>query len=272
MPPARLTLSMRGTVVALAVAITGVLALDATAIVAAPTGSRPAATPQTASPVTAALPLLSWSGQLWLVYPANSYGPDGYGTLSDSHDAVHVDAKGRLHLKITKVHGAWRGAQLELLNPINYGKYSFVVGSATAKLAKPIVLGMFVYKPATKAYTDEIDLEDSKSLIGLGYPRDAQYVVQPYKIPSHIHRYKIKKKYSTTRQQFTWHQHKVDFVTRAGKSKHAKKLASFSYHGPAVPDPSNEHVYINLHLHTKHPPTNGKRHVILDSFTYTGSS
>lgn len=275
MPPSRSVPSTRGLLAALTVAIAGVLCLDATAIVAAPrSASSPSSTSGSASPsysnTQPALRLLLWSGQIWLVFPNDSNGPDGPHSLSDSQNSVHVDSQGRLHLKITKVNGKWRGVQLESLNPLNYGTYKWVVGSSTAKLAKPIVLGMFVYKPSAVRYTNEIDLEDSRSLIGLGYPRDAQYVVQPYTKPQNIHRYSIKRSIKTSTQEFDWRKSTVTFTTRRGASGHGKKVGHFHYSGPDVPDPSNEHIYINLHLHTKQPPTHDKRSVVIDSFSYTG--
>jgi hypothetical protein len=272
MPPSRFARSLRGTIAALTVAIAGVLVLDTTAIVAAPRSSTPApsAPVSTSARTPSQLRLLLWSGEIWLVFPPSANGPDGPNSLSDSTQAAYVDPQGRLHLKITKVDGKWRGVQLESLAPLNYGTYSFVTGTSTARLAAPIVLGMFVYKPSNVRYTNEIDLEDSRSLIGLGYPRDAQYVVQPYTKPNHIHRYAIRRSITTTRQQFTWNPGRVSFVTRAGTSPTAKRLSHFVYAGPDVPEPSNEHVYINLHLHNKKPLNDGTHSVILNSFTRSG--
>jgi hypothetical protein len=252
------------------VAIAGVLVLDATAIVAAPRTTR---APSAAAATTESPPqlrLLLWSGQVWLVFPPTAGGPDGPHTLSDSNQAAFVDAKGRLHLSITKVDGKWRGVQLESLAPLNYGTYRFVTGTTPGNLARPVVLGMFVYRPSQVRYTDEIDLEDSRSLIGLGYPRDAQYVVQPYSKPHHTHRYSIRRSVKTTTQQFSWRPGQVSFITRAGKNGTGKRLSHFHYSGPDVPEPNNEHVYINLHLHNKHPLSKGTRSVVMDSFTLTG--
>ena len=54
-----------------------------------------------------------------------------------------------------------------------------------------------------------------------------------------------------------------------------RALEAFPRHGqifPAalVPQPANEHVYINFHLHPNRPPGKGARSVIIDSFTYSG--
>lgn len=262
---------MRSTLLALTVAIAGVLVLDTTAIVASPESAPPAATPAQTAHNNSPLRLLTWSHTVWLVFPNSANGPDGPKSLSDSPRAAHVDSAGRLHLRITKVNGKWRGVQLESLAPLNYGTFRFVTDSRLGKLASPVVLGMFVYKPSQVRYTNEIDLETGRSLIGLGYPRDSQYVVQPYTKKTNIRRYAIRNKYKTVTQQFTWQPNKVDFLTRAGTTGHGKQLGKFNYRGPDSPEPSNEHVYINLHLHNKKPPTNGAREVVLKSFDYSGS-
>jgi hypothetical protein len=272
MPPSPFARSTRGTLAALTVAIAGVLVLDATTIVAAPRVSTPAPAANGSLPlIKSKLRLISWSHQTWLVFPNSAKGPDGPNTLSDSTKAVHVDAKGRLHLRITKVAGKWRGAQLESLTGVNYGTYRWVTSSPLGNLAKPIVLGMFIYRPSQVRYTNEIDLEDSRSLIGLGYPRDAQYVVQPYFKGNHIHRYAIRRKYRTVTQQFNWQPGKVSFVTRVGSAASGHKLSQFAYSGPDVPQTANEHVYINLHLHSKHPhPGPGSRSVVINSYSFAG--
>jgi hypothetical protein len=267
MPPFSSARSRRQILTALVVAIAGVLALDTTAIVAAPKDTASDATLGVLNHTEPALRLQPWSGETWLVFPNSATGPDGPHTLSDSSQAASVDAQGRLHLQVTKVNGAWRGVQLEALNPLNYGTYRFVTASPVGDLATSLVLGMFVYKASQYKYTNEIDLENSRSLIGLGYPRDAQYVVQPYYKANHIRRYAIRRKYKTVTQQFTWQPGRVSFVTRAGNGK---RLSHFTYAGPDVPVPGNEHLYINLHFHGTQSFTDGRRTMILNSFSRSG--
>jgi hypothetical protein len=268
MPPAPLN----RLVTALAVAIISVPVLGVTAIVAAPSGSTTDSDLQvTPAHSNVPLRLINWSGKQWLVFPKTSNGPEGNHTLSDSTRAASIDAKGRLHLRLTKVNGQWRGVQLEMLNPLNYGTYTFVTASRVGRLAKPAVLGMFVYKSSPKQYTNEIDLEDSRALHKHRSNRlDAQYVVQPYYEPHHLHRYPIRQKYKVVSHQFTWSPGKVTFVTRAGTHKHSKRLGHFRFKGFDVPQPANEHVYINFHLHPNRPPGKGKKTVILKRFSYTG--
>ncbi|MBV9487268.1 MAG: hypothetical protein JO246_14570 [Frankiaceae bacterium] len=270
MPTSPLTRSVRSLLTAFGVAIAGVLVLDTTAIVAAPEKPSSEGLPPAPTHSNVGLRVIKWSGKQWLVFPQTSNGPDGAHTLSDSVKACRIDAKGRLHLRLTKVNGQWRGVQLEMLNPVNYGTYKFVTGSRLGHLAKPGVLGMFVYKKSQVPYTNEIDLEVSRSLHKNGYPLDAQYVVQPYYKAHHLHRYAIRQKYKVVSHQFSWSAGKVRFVTRAGQGKKGKRLGHFRFKGYDVPQPANEHVYINFHLHPNRPPGKGKKSVILKSFTYTG--
>jgi hypothetical protein len=272
MAPAQSARSVRALLIALVVAIVGVLSLDATKIVAAPndSGSQASSLVSTSDSSNTPLRLLHWSHVYWMVFPNSAHGPDGPHTLSDSRRAARVDSNGRLHLRVTKVNGKWRGVQLESLSPLNYGTYRFVTSSRLGRLAKPLVLGMFTYKPSQVRYTNEIDIENSRALIGLGYPVDAQYVVQPYYKANHIHRYAIRRKYKNVTQQFTWQPGRVDFRTTAGSGATAKRLSQFTFSGADVPTPNNEHVYINLHLHHPYAPRKGTRSVVLDSYSYTG--
>jgi hypothetical protein len=273
MPPQRTARSMRSVMTAFGVMIIGVLALDATAIVAAPGATPARSAASSATPAGLFQRQIQWSGYRWLVASGN--GPDGPNTLSDSDAAVHVDSHGRLHLTLTKVNGAWHGVQLELEQPLNYGKYRFVTASPVGSIAKPGVLGMFVYKRTTNngvpvKYVNEIDLEDSRALHSNGYPLDAQYVVQPYYKKHHLHRYPIRTKYKTVTHQFVWKGGKVTFNTWAGSGTHGKRLGHFRFKGYDVPAPMNEHVYINFHLHPNRPPGKGVKHIVLKSFDLSG--
>jgi hypothetical protein len=264
--------AMRGLIATLAVVILGVIALDATAIVAAPRDDAShGATAGALTPTRPAFRLIMWSGQVWLVNPPNQNGPEG-DPMSDSNAAVHVDAKGRLHLAVTSVHGVWRSVQLESLTPLHYGTYRFVTSSSIATLTKPLDFGMFIYRVGTAYLRNEIDLEDSSDLIAMHGAQDAQYVVQPYYKPHHILRYVIGPNVAKTQQQFIWTNRDVKFITRAGTAPDAPIVNQFHYHGRSAPTPVGEHVYINLFLHGGAKWVGSTtRTAVVDSFTYTPS-
>lgn len=263
---------MREMIAALMMAIVGVVALDACAIVAAPTTSgatTSTSTPQTSS-VKPALRLLKWAGRTWLVAPPSQTGPD-QDEMSDSNAAVHVDSHGRLHLAITKVGGVWRSVELVAMTPAKYGRYHFVTTAAIARLALPLDFGMFVIRPGAPELTNEVDLENSRALIGMHHGLDAQYVVQPYTKPHHIFRYAIKRAVKTNQQSFTWTKSNVTFLTRQGTSSHGRRIAHFHYHGPSAPTNNNMQLHINLFIHGGDSKKlhSGPKSVIFDSFTYT---
>lgn len=271
MTPTSVARSTREIVAALMVTIVGVVALDVTAIVVEPATSSGAATAG-ASPMAVLKPavrMLRWAGQEWEVAPPTQPGPDS-DAMSDSHAAAHVDSRGRLHLAMTKVGGAWRSVELVDPTPATYGTYRFVIDAAVSTLAKPLDLGMFVIRPGAPTLTNEVDLEDSRALIGMHHGLDAQYVVQPYTKPHHLFRYAITHKVHTTTQSFKWIKNDVKFTTRKGSGAHAPLLAHFHYHGSSAPTSSNMSLRLNLFIHG-HSGTvqGGPKSVILDSFTYT---
>jgi len=268
--PAHSGPSVRALIVALVVAIVGVLSLDATAIVAAPdtAAASQAALPLAQAPQTPRdqLRLIRWAGQEFLVSPRGSRGPNN-DLMTDSTAAVHVDSRGRLHLKVTRYKGKWASVELLGLNPMDYGTYTFKTTGRLARLARPYDLGMFVIRP-DGSLDNEIDLENSRALIGMHHGLNAQYVVQPYYQPHHIFRYGIAQNARHTEQTFTWTKADVKFSTKQNNS--LRPFAHFHYHGPSAPTNYNVYLHINLFIHgPNHTHVgSGIRSVILDSLTY----
>jgi hypothetical protein len=274
--------SLRSLIACLTVAIIGVTALDATAIVAAP--AKPASTSGTTlgpgHDIAAAnqggvgplLRIIHWSGYTWLVFPGNQAGPE-HTQLASAEDAVHVDSRGRLHLAIRKINGQWRGAEIESLNPISYGTYNWVVDTRTAEFANSTVLGMFVYRPGSQRLTNEIDIEDAR-FGHLRAPNNGQFVVQPYYAPHHYHAFYVRKSYNHIWQQFQWLPGKpgdgiVHFQSRVGTGRHGRLFSRWTYHGYSTPTPMNMHLYIDIWLNERHPPLNGTHSAIIRSFHFT---
>jgi hypothetical protein len=262
----------------LTAAIIGVLGLDATAIMAAPnraTGPLPTRLPRDPMAVpnsTTSLRVLNWSGHTWLVYPEDQAGPENV-PLSNSTKAVYVDSRGRLHLNIIKVHGVWRSVELESLDPVSYGTFTMQVDTKTALFDPYTVLGMFVYRPGSKNHTNEIDIEDSRYPHLLKAPDNAQFVVQPYYAPQHLHPYALTAADGHLRQQFTWLPGTpgngiATFETRLGSSADSPLVSQWTYQGYSVPVPLNMHLYINLWMNQNKPPTTGTHSAIISSYSY----
>jgi hypothetical protein len=173
---------------------------------------------------------------------------------------------------MTRVNGTWRSVELSALAPTwSYGTYRFVTTAAIAHLAKPLDFAMFLIRPSPHLQ-NEVDLEDSRALIGMHGGLDAQYVVQPYYQAGHAYRYRINPHQRTVQQSFTWHPSDVRFATRPGTSTGSTPFAAFHYHGPSAPADFGMYLHINLFVHAKHHKNRmgkGVRTVVLNSFTFT---
>lgn len=217
--------------------------------------------------------LLSWSGRVWLVSHNGEQGPEK-SPLTNSTRAVWVDSRGRLHLHIVKINGVWRSVQLKSLYTVGYGTYRLINDTATGRFAPQTVFGMFVYRPGTKTYTNEIDVENSRFPRYLKAPNNAQFAVQPYTAPHHEHAYHVKPSYVPLFQQFTWYPPShgagtVTFETRVGNTPHSPLLTRWKYYGYSTPTASNMHLYINLWLNHRQAPKHGTHTAVLRSLTVT---
>jgi hypothetical protein len=220
-----------------------------------------------------AVRLISWSGRPWLLYSNTSKGPENV-KLTNSTRAVWIDSRGRLHLHIVKIDGVWRSVELRSLNTVGYGTYRLINDTATARFAPQTVFGMFVYRPGTKTYTNEIDVENSRFPKYLKPPNNAQFAVQPYTQPHHEHAYHVKPSYVPLFQQFTWYppvrgNGTVEFETRVGSTPHSPLLTRWKYYGYSTPTASNMYLYIDLWLNHGAAPTNGTHTAVLRSLTVT---
>jgi hypothetical protein len=270
--------NFRAVVAMLTAALVGVLALDATAILAAPSpGSTTLPTRLPQDPLNAPghgknLRVLHWSGHTWLIYPEDQDGPEQV-PLSNSTKAVYVDSKGRLHLKITKVNGVWRSVELQSLDPVSYGTFRMTVATKTALFDPYTVLSMFVYRPGSKQHTNEIDIEDSRFPHLLKPPNNAQFVVQPYYTHGNLFPYEVTPDDDHLYQQFSWLPGTpgngiAKFETRAGTTASSPVIAKWQYQGYAVPTPYNMHLYLILWMNQNKAPVNGTHSAIIDSYSY----
>jgi hypothetical protein len=267
-------------VACLALAIVGVIGLGLTAVStqASPqTGNGTAAIdPAPASLGSSGQRLLNWSGITWLVYPnCPNCGPEQTPT-TNAANAIYVDSRGWLHLKVSKIEGKWRGVELRALTDVPYGTYRWVVNSRTADLDPWAVLGMFVYRPGTALFTNEIDIEDSRFPHLLQAPDNAQFTVQPYKPAGHQHGYYVSPDYHPLLQQFTWSpafaaqtHGSVQFQSRVGTTSRAPLLSRFSYGGYAVPTAENMQLFVVLWMNRNRTPTTGTHSAVIRNLTIT---
>jgi hypothetical protein len=276
MPSRSRVSSSRALAAVAALAAVGVVGASTVATGAAPraypAGSRTAHALSGPGPKgDSAIRLLSWSGRPWLIYSNTSNGPENV-KLTNSTKAIWVDSRGRLHLHIVKIDGVWRSVELRSLNTVGYGTYRLINDTATARFAPQTVFGMFVYRPGTKTYTNEIDIENSRFPRYLKPPNNAQFAVQPYTQPHHEHAYHVKPSYVPLFQQFKWYppvqgNGVVKFETRVGDTPHSPLLTRWSYYGASTPTASNMYLFIDLWLNHGAAPTNGTHTAVLRSLT-----
>lgn len=210
----------------------------------------------------AATRTIRFSGYRWEVKASTGRVGPGPNYFSASKSNVWVDARGRLHLRITKARGHWRVAEIGLDHSLGYGTYTWTLGSRVDRLDANAVLGLFTYDSTSAADAHrEIDIEASR----WGHandPTNAQFVVQPYNRAGNLRRVRLGSQLRAT-LSFTW--------TKTGLSWHAPQAtpSAYVYRGADRPARGNEVARINLWLDRGRAPARGKPfEVVIRSFDF----
>lgn len=132
---------------------------------------------------------LQFSGYEWKVKSSSGQVGPGPNYFSDSKNNVEVDARGRLHLRITQRDGRWYCAEVISTRSFGYGTYRFYVDTSFDKMDPRVVLGLFTWSDAPDYSHREIDVEVSRW--GNKNNKNGQFVVQPYTRPMNIVRFQI---------------------------------------------------------------------------------
>jgi len=150
-----------------------------TGIAAAMFGCKKEISPDNKTPYTihnegneqnAVVPTIQFGGYTWYVKNSGNTllgpGPNYWSAAN-----VWVDANGYLHLKISKVSGKWKCAEVWNTQSFGYGTYQWQVEGRLDLLNKNVVLGLFNY--SGNDGFDEMDIEFAKwgkfSSPGLNY-------------------------------------------------------------------------------------------------------
>ena len=207
---------------------------------------------------------IRFSGYTWEVKSfATEVGP-GPNYFSASSRNVWVDAKGRLHLKITYRNGRWECAEIASAASLGYGKYEFKLASpVNAKALDPnVVLGLFTWSDDPAYHNREIDIEFSRWGIA-GLRKSGSHTVQPWETTGNQRTFRQPSVTSST-HSFTWRPTSVDFRNSS------RSTANWTYSGPDVPLSGGDHARMNLWLFQGKPPRNGKQvEIIIERFTFT---
>jgi hypothetical protein len=103
---------------------------------------------------------ITWAGHRWTV-TTGAMAAHNTGSARN----VFVDPSGSLHLRITKVAGQWRCAELFTTDRLGFGTYQWQVEGRIDQLDAHVVLGLYLYGPAAGIGADgtnEIDVEYSR--------------------------------------------------------------------------------------------------------------
>jgi hypothetical protein len=206
---------------------------------------------------------LSFNGLEWRIRtaPSNRGGPNLY----DAGNAW-TDSSGALHLRIAKVADKWTSAEVSLNRSFGYGTYSFTVRDISQmEPAAALALFIFDYSGADQSYR-EVDIEISR--FGDPASKNAQYVVQPYYLPTNVARFTAPARQLT--HSFRWEPGRISFSTVRGTETGAgARTVADHVFTSGVPSPGIEAVRFCLYVHAKSkvPLQNGAE-VVIEKFEY----
>jgi hypothetical protein len=218
------------------------------------------------SPDSSSTPLkmVHFSGYDWIVRTGLSYR----GRSKNSFDPANAwtDENGALHLRIAKNQDGWSCAEVQLTRSLGYGTYLFVVRDIS-HLEPSAVLTLFTWDGlGPDENRRELDTEVSRW--GSRKNENAQYVVQPYYMPTNVVRFNAPAGVLT--HAFHWEPLQVTFTTYAG----------FQVSGRS--HPLNQHVFtsgvptagghvarINLYVFGKgEVPLQHENEIVVEKFKY----
>ena len=209
--------------------------------------------------------MLHFSGYDWLVRDLLSYR----GGSMNSFDPANAwtDEHGALHLRVRKNQDGWSCAEVRLTRSLGYGTYLFVVRDIS-HLEPSAVLSLFTWDGmvGTDENRQELDIEMSR----WGVPKDenAQYVVQPYYIPTNVVRFNVPGGVLT--HAFRWEPGQVTFTTYAGAqvTGRARPLNQHVF-AARVPAPGGEAARINLYVvGWGKVPLQRENEIVVEKFKY----
>jgi len=206
---------------------------------------------------------LQFSGYDWRIRNA----PSDRGGLN-TYDAGNAwtDPRGALHLRIAKTAEQWTCAEVTLTRSLGYGSYSFVVQD-TSTLDPAAVFSIFTWDYGGKEQNNrEMDIEISRW--GDPVSKNAQYVIQPFYIPTNVARFTEPPGMLT--HSFRWEPGRASFRTVQGSGGVAATRAGVDHvFTSGVPSPGVESVRMNLYVfHGAKNPLQHGAEVVIEKFEY----
>jgi hypothetical protein len=216
-------------------------------------------------PVPAQRQPIAFSGRDWGIRVSEDLFGAGPNYWSDRLENVSVDGLGQLHLGITIRDGKVFCSEVHLLEPLDYGTYTYQVFWPSNDLDSLAVFSGFLYEAGNR----EFDFERSKVL---ARPYNGQYVVQPYTTPGNLVRFPMPGTEPTT-TRIAWRPDRIEFLTWKGHGAYPPApgdvVYAWTYTGANNFVPGKERFRFNHWMFQGQTPIQGVgNEVVVRSFTY----
>ncbi len=215
-----------------------------------------------------------FSGYQWEIRPSEDNGGPGPNHWDENN--AFLDARGYLHLKLTKRGGEWYCSEVYTQEALGFGLYEFSIVGRVDTLDRNLVFGLFNYPEADVGPdgTNEIDIEFSHWGVPTN-PIDGYTVfpaVEGVRPAERSYPIELRGAGQST-HSFTWTPESILFQSFRGTSSAGPLLANWLYQprDPQVHIPQSLlPVHINLWLFEGVPPSDGQEvELIVRSFRFT---
>lgn len=215
---------------------------------------------------------LRFSGYDWDVRQAGLGGP---GPNQWEPGNVWVDAKGRLHLKITHGKDGWRCAEVTTRQKFGLGRYQFQITGTLGRLDPNIVLGLFDYPTADVGPdgTHEVDIEFSRWGNPASQEGNDTIWPTPAGLPQTTHGFAVPPDSLDTTHRFVRQRGQVSFQSLRGfQNGNVDEFAHWVF-PPADPEKRISQaampILLNLWLFQGKPPQDGREvEIVVRQFSF----
>lgn len=206
---------------------------------------------------------IHWAGYRWRVVNARSQpGPTNFNSRN-----AWVDERGYLHLRLSRIHGTWYGAYVQMIGARpGFGRYEWEVEGDLGTLDHNVVFGLFNY--AGPSGRNEIDIEFAK----WGIPQNPSlwYTVwPPTSTDQTYHATRPSLPRGVSNHRFEWRSNRVVYESRRGGTVVAQWTFAPSNPGARIPQQGMP-VAMNLWTYQGVAPSNGRNvEIVIRSFRYS---
>lgn len=207
--------------------------------------------------------IIRFGGYEWTARSAATFRGGSLNSFDPAN--AWTDENGALHLRIAKNQDKWTSAEVRLTRSLGYGTYAFTIRDVS-HLEPSAVLTLFTWDDTgTEQKRNELDIEISR---WGGHRNDnAQYVLQPYYIPTNVFRFTVPGGVVT--YSFRWSPGDVSFSSSLGTSPAGTHVFSKHVFTSGVPPAGDDAVHMNLYVFgTGEIPLTKETEVIIEKFVY----